>query len=225
MLLICKLLLLSDAVWIAALQGFFQLLEWIIPASILKDQSQPCALPWFHASTARQRFGAPPCTYHQVGWVRGVQGSGLVVFLIRISGNGCAVHPPSSATRMCLITMYVCRTTIRLAGGVRRWRRRTAHTAPYITQMLLYLLLFYVSLALQNHYQIGWWVIHWQYKTAPAAPYISPCRYIFTVCHVTLCLVTMCAFRTTTRLAGGVRRWQFKTAPIGQWPQGTAGWQ
>ncbi|WIA41580.1 hypothetical protein OEZ86_008944 [Tetradesmus obliquus] len=53
-------------------QGFFQLLEWIIPASILKDQSQPCALPWFHASTARQRFGAPPCTYHQdnyqIGW-------------------------------------------------------------------------------------------------------------------------------------------------------------
>ncbi|WIA21281.1 hypothetical protein OEZ85_000514 [Tetradesmus obliquus] len=53
-------------------QGFFQLLEWIIPASILKDQRQPCALPWFHASTARQRFGAPPCTYHQdnyqIGW-------------------------------------------------------------------------------------------------------------------------------------------------------------
>jgi hypothetical protein len=53
-----------------AQQGFVQVHEWIIPASILERKQQPCLLPFFHASEARARFDSPPCTYHQVGVVQ-----------------------------------------------------------------------------------------------------------------------------------------------------------
>jgi hypothetical protein len=47
-------------------QGAAEVHEWIFPASILQDQQQECLLPFFHPSAARERYGSPPCTYHQV---------------------------------------------------------------------------------------------------------------------------------------------------------------
>jgi hypothetical protein len=46
--------------------GAAEVHEWIIPASILQDQQQECLLPFFHPSAARERYGSPRCTYHQV---------------------------------------------------------------------------------------------------------------------------------------------------------------
>jgi hypothetical protein len=47
-------------------KGAAQVYEWIIPASIMQDQQQECLLPFFHPSAARERYGSPRCTYHQV---------------------------------------------------------------------------------------------------------------------------------------------------------------
>jgi hypothetical protein len=46
--------------------GAAEVHEWIIPASILQDKQQECLLPFFHPSAARERYGSPSCTYHQV---------------------------------------------------------------------------------------------------------------------------------------------------------------
>lgn len=45
--------------------GFLQTLEWLIPRTILKNQTQRCLLPYFHRSIARSAYKSPPCTYHQ----------------------------------------------------------------------------------------------------------------------------------------------------------------
>jgi hypothetical protein len=56
-------------------QGFFEVFEWIIPTSIMRDPHQECLLPFFAPSANRVSYGAANCSMHQdnyqIAWCAG----------------------------------------------------------------------------------------------------------------------------------------------------------
>jgi Glycosyltransferase family 92 len=59
--------------------GFLQAFEWLIPRSILQNQTQRCLLPYYHRSIARGAYDSPPCTYHQDNYNTGMWGHSLAL--------------------------------------------------------------------------------------------------------------------------------------------------